>query len=137
MVALKAWYEHDGPTTVETAADLDAVLDTLAGWRGRNMVQLVDAADPLRSGFLDLGIDAVRGVGVACYSGSRTAYWTTNGGTSVADEPPLYYYMGSDTEFPVDAEIALEDVRKAAHEFMANGTRPVSVQWAEDQSAHG
>ncbi|OLT38663.1 hypothetical protein BJF85_08100 [Saccharomonospora sp. CUA-673] len=74
----------------------------------------------------------MRGVGVALYSDNQAAYWTTNGGSAVADEPPLYYYMGSDTEFPVDAEVPLADIRRAAHEFMSNGTRPTCVQWARD-----
>ncbi|MBB3664276.1 hypothetical protein FB384_003180 [Prauserella sediminis] len=37
MRALAAWCEHRGSAVAESAADLDALLNTLAGWRG-NMV---------------------------------------------------------------------------------------------------
>ncbi|WP_406601579.1 Imm1 family immunity protein [Lentzea miocenica] len=42
----------------------------------------------------------------------------------------MYYYLGSDTEFPATAEIPLPDVRRAAHEYMSTGgSRPTGVTW--------
>ncbi len=132
MVAkLEAWFDvdHDGPTTVTTAAELDAVLDAVAGWSGPNTVQLTLAGQPER-GLLDVGLDAEHGHGVLYYAGPTVPDGCCTKGPHTADEVPLYYYMGSDTEFPADAEIPLDEVRLAAYEWMTSGgERPTSVQW--------
>ncbi len=45
MVALEAWFDDDSeePAIIETAAELDKVLDVVAGWDGRIIVHLKPA----------------------------------------------------------------------------------------------
>jgi hypothetical protein len=131
VAKLEAWFdvEDDEPNTVTTAAELDAVLDTVSGWPGRNTVQLILAGHPER-GMLDVGLDAEHGRGVLYYAGPTAPDGCCTQGPHTADETPLYYYMGSDTEFPADAEVPLGVVRRAAHEYMTTGgERPSGVQW--------
>lgn len=111
MVALTASFDADSDesTIVETAADLDRVLDTVSGWEGRVIVQL-RIAGPV---------------------GARVWFSKATPGPewSAADRI-LYYYMNCDTEYPADSEIPLDVVRRAAHEFMeTNGQRPTSPVW--------
>ncbi|GAA1303448.1 Imm1 family immunity protein [Saccharothrix xinjiangensis] len=131
MVALEAWFdrEAEGPTIVHTPAELDAVSDTVAGWAGPNTVQLLIAEDPGRA-ILDVGLDAEYARGVLCYSGPDAPDGLMSKGSDTAEEPPLYYFTGSDTEFPVDAEIPLAEVRRAAHEYLGTGgARPAGIEW--------
>ncbi|WP_431910856.1 Imm1 family immunity protein [Amycolatopsis thermoflava] len=128
MVELDAWFdpEAEGPTPVRTPADLDAVLDTVTGWEGANSIQLFVAGDPGR-GMLEIGLDSERGRGVAFYSASGQAYYSH--GPEMLPEPPLYYYQDNDTEYPADAELPLEIIRRTAHDFLATGQRPATIEW--------
>ncbi|HWE88064.1 MAG TPA: Imm1 family immunity protein [Pseudonocardiaceae bacterium] len=131
MVALKAWFdpENDDPTIVHTAAELDAVLDEIAGWDGPNIVELLIDGDPGRA-ILDVGMDTKNNRGTLYYSGEPHRRGCFSRGTAVSDTEILYYYMDSDTEYPADAEIPLAIARQAAHEYMATGgRRPTCVAW--------
>lgn len=131
MVALEAWYDRDAeePSIVGTTEELDAVLDTVATWPRPNTVQLL-IADDLGRAVLDVGVDGVRGRGVLYYSGAGFPDGCASKGTDTAVTSPIYYYLGSDTEYPATAEVALADVRRAAHEYMStNGERPTGVTW--------
>ncbi|WET76854.1 Imm1 family immunity protein [Amycolatopsis sp. QT-25] len=131
-----AWFDREapGPTQVETAADLDAVLDVLAATRRPNLVELTVAGDPGRA-VLNVGLDGARGRGVLYCSGatdpSVDAYYSR--GAKSDDAETIYYYMGSDTEFPEDAELPISEVRKAAHQFLSTGgERPDGIDWQAD-----
>ncbi|MCP2255494.1 Immunity protein Imm1 [Prauserella aidingensis] len=124
MVALDAWYDHDGPARVTTAAELDAVLDTVAAMPGPTLVAFNAADDPASAGLLNIGLCSERGVGVVHHAGRGRGYFSL-GEASNADTV-LYYYMGSDTEFPPQSEIPIADVRRAAHEYLVTGARPTS-----------
>lgn len=131
MVALEAWYDPDveDPTIIRTAAELDAVLDTMATWQGPNTVQLLIDGDPMRA-ILDVGLYAAHACGALFYSGEVSPNGCASHGPDTADPLPIYYYMGSDTEYPASAEIPLADVRRAAHEYMSTGgERPTGIQW--------
>jgi len=132
MVALKAWYdgEADDATIIHTAAELDAVLDEVAGWSGPNIVELLIESDPAQA-ILDVGIDTEFGRGTLYYAGEGYDDGCFPRSDSKSDEDPLlYYYMGSDREFPRDAEIPLAAVREAAHEYMTTGgRRPTGIDW--------
>ncbi|GAA1252949.1 hypothetical protein GCM10009676_44940 [Prauserella halophila] len=132
MVALDAWYDHDGPTRVTTAAELDAVLDTVAAMSGPTLVAFNAADDPASAGLLNVGLDAERGVGVVHHAGRGRGYFSLGEASNV--DTMLYYYMGSDTEFPPQSEIPVADVRRAAHEYFVNGALPASViRWQRDE----
>ncbi|MEV0678848.1 Imm1 family immunity protein [Actinosynnema sp. NPDC050436] len=135
MVALEAWYDvdHDEPAMIHTAADLDRVLDTVAGWEGRVIVELFVADDPRRAIF-DVGVYGQGERGALYYAG-RGEKWFSRGtmaapSTVSPAERLSYYYMTSDTEYPGDSEIPLDVVRRAAHEYMrTGGERPTSPTW--------
>ncbi|OKI33339.1 hypothetical protein A6A25_06090 [Saccharothrix sp. CB00851] len=122
MVALEAWFDRnaEGPTIVHTPAELDAVLDTVVEWNMPTTVQLLTADNPGHV-LLDVGLDARTGRGVLYYFGPDKPDGWISKGPYAAEPPPIYYFTGSDTEFPADAEIPLADARRAAHEFMHNG----------------
>lgn len=131
MVALEAWFDPNtqAPTVIRTAAELDAVLDTVVAWPRPNTVQLLIVDDPGRA-ILDVGLDGGHGRGALYYAGGEHREGCTSQGPDAADPPPIYYYLGSDTEYPADAEILLDDVRKAAHEYMSTGgERPTGILW--------
>ncbi len=133
-MALVAWFDREAPTQVETAADLDAVLDAVVATGRPNLVELTVASDPGRA-VLNVGLDGARGRGVLYCSGatdpSAEAYFSR--GVKTDDAETIYYYMGSDTEFPDDAELPIPDVRKAAHQFLATGgERPDGIDWQTD-----
>jgi len=133
MVALEVWYDikHDDATIVRTPAELDAVLDEVANWEENyNIVELLIESDPGRA-ILDVGLDAESGRGVLRYAGEGYSHGCFSRGDSKSDQDPLlYYYMGSDQECPLDAEIPLAAVRKAAHEYMTTGgNRPTGIDW--------
>ncbi|MFC6093929.1 Imm1 family immunity protein [Saccharothrix lopnurensis] len=137
MVALTASFDADSEqaTTVETAAELDAVLDTVAGWEGRIIVQL-RIARPVDTTARRLGLY----VGVHGTAGTGTLLHTSPAGVVFSKATPgpdwipaeriLYYYLNNDTEYPQDSEIPLDTVRSATHEYMNNGGhRPDGPTW--------
>ncbi|GAA3464327.1 Imm1 family immunity protein [Saccharothrix longispora] len=135
MVALEAWFDADTdePTMIHSPAELDKVLDIVAEWEGRMIVELFVADNPRRAIF-DVGVYG-QGERGALYYASRGEKWFSRGapvdpsGTDQAKKL-LYYYMNSDTEYPADAEIPLEVVRRAAHEYMSTGgERPTVTDW--------
>ena len=133
MVALEVWYDikHDDATIVRTPAELDAVLDEVASWKENyNIIELLIADDPVRA-ILDVGIDVEAGRGTLYYAGEGYDDGCfTRGGSKSDKDLLLYYYMGSDREFPRDSEIPLATVRKAAHEYMTTGgNRPTGIDW--------
>ncbi|MEV7548160.1 Imm1 family immunity protein [Amycolatopsis sp. NPDC089917] len=137
MVALVAWFDLEAPepTQIETAAELDAVLDALAATRRPNLVELTLAGDPGRA-VLNVGLDGARGRGVLYCSGaadpSTDAYFSR--GDKTDDAETIYYYMGADTEFPEDAELPESKIRQAAHRFLTTGgERPDGIDWQTDE----
>lgn len=141
MVDLEAWYDvrRDDPAIVRTPAELDAVLDTVAGWGGRIIVDLFVVDDPSRPN-LNVGIHGRTGRGALFYADNDAAWFsleTTSETTSEtmrsgsnAGERVLYYYMNSSTEFPGNCEISVDVVRRAAHEYMTTGgERPTAPTW--------
>ncbi len=137
MVALTASFDADSDEamTVKTAAELDEVLDTVAGWEGRIIVQL-RIAHPADVTMRRLGLY----VGVFGSTTQGTLMYSSPGGVWFSKSTPgpdwnpaerlLYYYMNSDTEYPADSEIPLDVVRRAAHEYMeTGGSRPGEPNW--------
>lgn len=134
---LEAWYDAKSaePTSVKSPAELDAVLDALAATRRPDLAELTIEGDPGRA-LLNVGIDGARGRGVLYCSGAgdpgADAFFSR--GAAEPGAETIYYYMGSDTEFPADAELPVADIRKAAHEFLrTGGERPSAIAWQLDE----
>jgi hypothetical protein len=136
MVALRAWFnpDNDAPAMIRTAAELDAMLDEVAAWDGPNIVQLLIDGDPGRA-ILDIGMDRQKDRGTLDYSGEGHRHGCFSRVTTKAENHVVYYYMDSDTEYPVDAEIPLATARQAAHEYLATaGQRPTCLEWHGGES---
>ncbi|WP_367133631.1 Imm1 family immunity protein [Saccharothrix sp. HUAS TT1] len=137
MVALIAAYdpEGEGPEVITTAAELDTVLDRVAEWGHRALVELrpADPADGLTHRYsLSVGLHGDADQGTLIYSSSDGMWFSkaTPGPEWVEAERILYYFMSSDTEYPPDSEIPAGVVRRAAHEFMtAGGQLPTGPDW--------
>ncbi|MFD9895875.1 Imm1 family immunity protein [Amycolatopsis sp. NPDC059027] len=129
--AVDAWFDSPAqrPVVVHTAAELDAVLDQVAEIGGPRIVQFHVHGEP-RRGLLDVGLDAERERGVLHYAGGEHRKGCYSLSAETASEAPIYFSMGgASNEFPANAELPLADVRRAAHEFMASGARPVAIDW--------
>jgi hypothetical protein len=137
VVDLEAWYDgdQDDAVTVRTPAELDAVLDTVAAWDGRIIVHLKPARPVdlnMRRTTLDVGVHGNTGKGALVYT-SPDGLWFSKAESDQHANPDgrvLYYYMNSDTEYPVDSEIPLDVVRRAAHEYLTVvAQRPTALTW--------
>jgi hypothetical protein len=132
VVAVEAWFDEDSdePTLVGTTDELDAVLDTVTGWPGPNIIELVIADDPTR-GVLNVGLDGEQARGVLYYAGGdHQAGCHSRGEDTTTTAPHLYYYMRNDREYPANAELPLTTIRQAAHEYLTTGgNRPTTVDW--------
>ncbi|OLT38662.1 hypothetical protein BJF85_08095 [Saccharomonospora sp. CUA-673] len=125
-MAVTAWYDVNGPATVTTTAELDAVLDTVAAWNGANLIELSDTDDPWRTPMMNVGLDAERGVGVLVFLSPQGNYVSSNGSE---DETPQYFYQDHEREFPAGVEVPIADARRAAREYVETRARPACVQW--------
>ncbi|MFD7157982.1 Imm1 family immunity protein [Kribbella sp. WER1] len=136
MVTIKAYYrdEHgDTPLRIETATELDALIDALLAEPYENSVaalyvegRLNDAGVPDHE--LLIAVNAEDKVGGLRFMGDGGTYFSA-GQPSRHDEV-VYYYMGSDREFPHASEISIDALRDAVKNFLANGGhRPTGVEW--------
>jgi hypothetical protein len=121
VIVLEWWYSNDqqeGHVT-HTRAEVDAMLDTLAGiaradWPALAEVTRADVND-FDAPALHVGLHLDRGV--LLYTGP-------------ADGEPILYMQGTSAdEFPPDSEISAEMVRRAVHEFAETYRRPSDVPW--------
>jgi hypothetical protein len=129
VVALAAWFDGnaDEPTVVSTPDELDEVLDLVAGQGGPRIVELLVHDDPARAIF-DVGLHGQRGT--LYFSNPDHPDGCYSRGNEAASGPLIYYYMGSDTEYPANAELPLDTIRQAAHEYLTTGgNRPTNIDW--------
>lgn len=135
MVELEAWYgdDQDDPVPVRTAEELDALLDEVAAMRGRVIVHLKVARPPsldVRRMILDVGLNGDMGTGALFYRSPNGAWFSRGAAPDPSVSELLYYYMNSDTEYPLDCEIPIDAVRRAAHEYLAAvDRRPSAPGW--------
>ncbi|WP_433262554.1 Imm1 family immunity protein [Actinosynnema sp. CS-041913] len=136
-MALIAAYDPDSeePTTLTTAAELDDVLDRVAAWGHRALIEfrLAEPADKnARQLALSAGLHGASDRGTLIYS-SPAGVWFSKASPGPEWEPAeriLYYYMSADTEYPPDSEIPLDLVRRAVHDYMTNGgQQPSGPDW--------
>jgi hypothetical protein len=67
-----------------------------------------------------------RTTGALRYVGDGGTYFTAGGQTKEATT--TYYYMGHDRDFPSNAALPVDEVRRAAKDFSNGGHRPTAVE---------
>lgn len=135
---IEAWYQGhtEIPVTVTIPGELDAVLDAVVAAGALQMAQLITDGD-IDKPHLFVGLNGDRGTLRYAGAGLSVSY-SKNTGTPFElpewDEV-IYYFGRADFEYPDDAEIPADEVRKAAHEFLrTGGARPIGVEWTNEES---
>ena len=138
---VEAYYrpEHgSAPVAVRTDNDVDALIDQLLTEPLSNSIAALYHRDrPLNpAGVPDhelyLAVYPPAAVGGLCYRSDGT--WYTKGQASERDEV-FYYYMGADTDFPIDSEVPVSLLRQAVKEFLHHsGARPTCVSWQAESA---
>jgi hypothetical protein len=138
---VRAFYKNGvGPTLLETADDVDALIEAvLVEPFGNSVIALYSTARPLmESGVPDhelrvaLHAEAkVGGIRYAGDDGTHEGSWYVPGQVSEREEV-FYYYQGHDQGWPQDSEVSIDQVRQAVREFVAGaGSRPQSFEWRD------
>ncbi|MER6557895.1 Imm1 family immunity protein [Streptomyces sp. NPDC001027] len=137
---MQAFYrrEHgDNPVLLQSATDVDALIDALIASRAsENLAALHSMERPLMpAGVPDhellVGADGDLQVGVLGFmdDGNFVSLAPSKGRGEVS-----YSIMGNATEFPDGSEIPIALVRQAVKEFLfSGGQRPACVQWQEPE----
>ncbi|MFC9687796.1 Imm1 family immunity protein [Kribbella sp. NPDC056951] len=137
---VEAFYKSDVATLLESADDIDALIDSvLAESFETSVITLYSKARPLmESGVPDhelrVALHAEAKVGGIRYAGDDGAHegsWYVPGQVSQRDEV-FYYYAGHDQGWPQDSEVSIDQVRQAVQEFLTgDGARPQSFEWRD------
>ncbi|MFI5708969.1 Imm1 family immunity protein [Kribbella sp. NPDC051620] len=136
---VRAFYKNgEGPTLIDTPADVDALIDAVLAEPFENsVITLYSTARTLmESGVPDhemrIAIFAEAKVGGIRYAGDDG---TTEGSWYVPGQPSrreevFYYYQGHDQGWPQDSEVTIDQVRQAVREFIQTaGERPAGFEW--------
>jgi hypothetical protein len=136
VVALNAYYDvydDNEPIKIGTPADVDVLLARMASDQAAGPGPLPRLTELSALGkdwvVVHVGVDGDRGL--ITYADPTGAFITTNGGDPAGD-PLVYDYQGNVREFPADAEVPLEELRRAVHEFVTTGGRSAAVDWRTD-----
>jgi hypothetical protein len=136
MTVVKAYYKHEhaeAPLLLQTPEDADRLIDGLLAGDYSNSVAAMYVEGRLNAaGVPDhellVAIDNEDGdVGALRYMGGGGTYYSQ--GRAGGDKEVIYYYTGSDREFPANSEIPIEEIRAAVKELLASGGRPASIEW--------
>lgn len=140
MATLKAFYDPwpAEAVTLSTPAQVDELLDRMAAEAESPEVEVglvaqIDGKDDDEGwSILQFGIRAAGSLcGFVGHVGKDSAsVMSDNGGTS--PEMIAYDYQYNEREVPSNAEVSLDTVRKAVHDYVASGgARPGGVTWRE------
>lgn len=137
---VEAFYKNDEPTLIESAHDVDALIDSvLAESFDNSVITLYSTARPLmESGVPDhelrVALHAEAKVGGIRYvgdDGTHEGSWYVPGQVSLREEV-FYNYAGHDQGWPQDSEVSIDQVRQAVREFVSgDGARPRSFEWRD------
>jgi hypothetical protein len=134
VIALYWVYSNnpDDHTVTRTHDEIDTMLDKLAGMSREDWPASAEVTEygvnDLRAAELLVGFHVDRGA--LAYSGPDNKDGSFSQGDGPADGDSINYMLGeSDDEFPPNAEIPLDVVRRAVHEFAETGRRPEDVPW--------
>jgi len=133
----EAYFKHgqdEDPVILSSAEDVDRLLDDLLSGSWENSVAALyvvgrDNAVGVPDHELLVAVDPEnKSTGAFRYMGGDGTYFTDN--QSGAEGQTLYYYMGSDREFPISSAIPLDELRLSAKDFLiSGGERPSGVEW--------
>lgn len=134
MIALHWVYSNDLSEFVVTSthAEIDVMLDKLASLSHEDWpaaAEITEAGvDDLSAAEFIVGIHVDRGA--LLYSGPDNKDGSVSRNDRPDDGDPIDYMIGThDYEFPSNAEIPVDVVRRAVHEFAETGRRPTDVPW--------
>jgi hypothetical protein len=82
-----------------------------------------------RSGRSVLVVTVNRGWGGAYYRSPDKWAWITRNVQPAADTPELLYDPEAGTNYPADAAIRIDQLRRAVEEYLLTGQRPTCVEW--------
>jgi hypothetical protein len=133
VVALRAFYDLDEePITLGSTDDADALLERMAAdfaVREGPVPPMVELSRRDRDRWVVVRVGVNRDRGFLAHSDPGGSFITTNGGDPDA-APLVYDHMAHAREFPADAEVSLEEVRKAVRDLIAtDGERSTAVPW--------
>jgi hypothetical protein len=131
MIPLTLWYSNDqvDGDVVRTHEELDAGIDRVAALAGQDWPALAEVTqldDDPAAPMLYLGLHVDKGA-IMYPEPTRRVY--TAGAPTGTGETMLYMQGTADCEFPASAEVPVQLVRQAAHEFAETGVRPTCVNW--------
>jgi hypothetical protein len=135
VIAL-TWAYSNNPdefVVTRTHEEIDAVLDKVAAlsdedWPAAAHITKTGIKDIRAASEFIVGFHVDRGV--LLYSGPDNKDGSLSVGDGPDDGEAILYMIGNqDEEFPPNAEIPLDIVRRAAHEFAETGLRPTDVPW--------
>ncbi|WP_436499619.1 Imm1 family immunity protein [Actinokineospora sp. HUAS TT18] len=132
MAPLIAWYSHDHPDgiPVPSVDDVDRLIDDVQAESKRTGVPMLIqiCVDDEDSPEFYAGVNGDAGV-LTYAAADSPALWASSGEPSTKDEL-VYYYSGSSTDLPGDAEVSVEVVREAVKQFMLDpDDLPVAARW--------
>jgi hypothetical protein len=133
----KAYFKHghgDSPVILSSPEDVDRLIDALSAETWENSVAAIYIDDRLNeAGVPDhellVAVDYnTKTTGSLRYMGGDGVYFSQ--GNDQTGDPILFYYMGSDREFPREAAIPITDIRAAVKDFVdGGGSRPTVIGW--------
>ncbi|MGH3736450.1 MAG: Imm1 family immunity protein [Micromonosporaceae bacterium] len=136
MTIVEAYFKHehaDAPMRLSTPEDVDALVDAMLREPYENSVAALYVEGRLNAARVPdhellLAVNQQDKVGGLRYMGGDGTYYAT--GKRSAYEQVVYFYTGSQREFPRDSELPLDVVRRVVKEFLAwGGERPGGIEW--------
>ncbi|SDC51258.1 Imm1 family immunity protein [Actinokineospora iranica] len=139
MVPLEVYYAHeheDDPIVVTTEAEVDALIDRVKAESPSDapILMQIHPADGSKQEFA-VGI---RGdVGVLYFTGREWPHGVYSVGEGAYTHDELAYFFADQwTGFPSNAEIPLDDIRRAFKEHLVtDGARPTNIRWQDNTTA--
>jgi hypothetical protein len=135
VAVVKAWYDpgQGAPFELAEPAQVDALLDRMVTEAADASVGVIaelawEGED--HKSILQFGIRTEHVGFVGYMSKGEPSVISTSGATSL--EPVAYDYQSHEREVLSNAEVSLDTVRQAVHDYVASaGARPGRVTWQE------
>ena len=134
---VRAFYKPgEPPVIVRSAEEMDGLVDALLLEPFDNSIAALYVQErPLNEAGLPdhelrVGVNAKEGTGGLRYIGGDADATSYSKGVESVNDEVYYCYMGNDSDFPRDSVISIEDVKRAARDFLERGgLRPHINEW--------